>query len=567
VVPCGLVIFKEGEPMRKVLAILIILVWPLSAWAGVTYYVSNANPVGSDSDSGTSTSTPWLTINKVNTSTFSPGDSILFNRGCTWQEQLTVPASGSPGSPIAFGAYGSGSVPIFYGGLTIVSGSWVANDPVAGVYSWYYGNTYPNALWEDSVPAVYASSSSCTDGNWFIGPGLKIHYKPTSGTPANHTVEYAQWAGIDINLNSYITINELSFSKYYNGIISQPYVTADTSYITVSNCTFVNMPFGITISTNHTNASNISIFNNTLSYVGENIFVGAYNCEVLGGTLNNVMIYNNTLTYQAQCYGTNRNWFTSLGSFGDIEGIGVQNLTNSDIFGNTISGLGRGIYNYVCANSTTHDNNIYDNYISTQLTGLLLAGANAGTSYYNNNAYYNILYSCGALDSSTAAIYIGNVTSPTVMLYNHLYNNTIVTPMNSIYAGGTSVYWVVENNISYSPSSSHVIESSSAANISFNYNLYYPDSSTAFAVNGIGKTFAQWQALGFDANSATPANPLFINAETDFHLQSGSPAIGAGTDVGLTTDYAGNAVPSVPDIGAYQFLPALQPPNGLRLTK
>jgi hypothetical protein len=44
---------------------------------------------------------------------------------------------------------------------------------------------------------------------------------------------------------------------------------------------------------------------------------------------------------------------------------------------------------------------------------------------------------------------------------------------------------------------------------------------------------------------------------TDFHLQGGSPAINAGTDVSLTEDYEGVSVPysTVPCIGAYEGVP------------
>jgi hypothetical protein len=82
-----------------------------------TYYVAAA---GSDSNSGTSTSTPWQTVAKVNGATFSPGDSILFNRGDVWYgTALTVPSSGSSGSPITFGAYGSGANPILKGATNL----------------------------------------------------------------------------------------------------------------------------------------------------------------------------------------------------------------------------------------------------------------------------------------------------------------------------------------------------------------------------------------------------------------------------------------------------------------
>lgn len=75
-----------------------------------TYFVDATN--GSDLNDGLSSSAAWKTIAKVNSSTFSAGDNILFKKGEVWREQLTVPNSGAAGSPITFGAYGSGSNPI-----------------------------------------------------------------------------------------------------------------------------------------------------------------------------------------------------------------------------------------------------------------------------------------------------------------------------------------------------------------------------------------------------------------------------------------------------------------------
>ena len=76
------------------------------------YYVDATS--GSDASNGLSTAAAWKTINKVNGESFSADDFILFKRGETWREQLTVPSSGSDGSPITFGAYGTGNTPILY---------------------------------------------------------------------------------------------------------------------------------------------------------------------------------------------------------------------------------------------------------------------------------------------------------------------------------------------------------------------------------------------------------------------------------------------------------------------
>lgn len=49
-------------------------------------------------------------------------------------------------------------------------------------------------------------------------------------------------------------------------------------------------------------------------------------------------------------------------------------------------------------------------------------------------------------------------------------------------------------------------------------------------------------------------DPLFVST-SDFRLRAGSPCIDAGTDVGLTSDYAGVAIPlgMAPDIGAHEW--------------
>jgi hypothetical protein len=72
---------------------------------------------------------------------------------------------------------------------------------------------------------------------------------------------------------------------------------------------------------------------------------------------------------------------------------------------------------------------------------------------------------------------------------------------------------------------------------------------------------AQLQAEGAALNCFT-TDPGFVNAAGhDFHLQSTSPCINKGTNVGLTRDYEGNTVPqgTAPDIGTYEY-PGNTPP-------
>jgi hypothetical protein len=61
--------------------------------------------------------------------------------------------------------------------------------------------------------------------------------------------------------------------------------------------------------------------------------------------------------------------------------------------------------------------------------------------------------------------------------------------------------------------------------------------------------------VGYSLNSTEETiNPLFVSPTTDnFHSQSTSSARGAGINLGFSEDYAGEAVTSPLDVGAYQY--------------
>ena len=97
----------------KIGLIGVLLLLVISSFA-TTYYVDSS--AGLDSNTGTSTGTPWKTISKVNSFTFSAGDNVLFKRGSTWRETISlVPKSGSSGAYITYSAYGTGNKPLILG--------------------------------------------------------------------------------------------------------------------------------------------------------------------------------------------------------------------------------------------------------------------------------------------------------------------------------------------------------------------------------------------------------------------------------------------------------------------
>lgn len=86
-------------------------VWIAFPLAAATYYVS---PSGNDSANGTTTSTPWKTIAKVNSLNFAAGDSILFKGGATFFGSLYFDAAdaGVSLNRITVGSYEGGRATI-----------------------------------------------------------------------------------------------------------------------------------------------------------------------------------------------------------------------------------------------------------------------------------------------------------------------------------------------------------------------------------------------------------------------------------------------------------------------
>jgi parallel beta-helix repeat protein len=150
-------IFKVGA------CLLIFLIQHLFCYA-TTYYVS-AN--GDDFNNGTTESTAFQTINKINSITLQAGDQVLFRRGDVFRGQLDIAQSGELGNPIVIDAYGTGNKPT-------ISGSELVNDWI---------NTIGN-IWQSFFPmggsivtGVYSNSMALPLGRYpnFNEPNMGYH--------------------------------------------------------------------------------------------------------------------------------------------------------------------------------------------------------------------------------------------------------------------------------------------------------------------------------------------------------------------------------------------------------
>ncbi|WP_319480781.1 right-handed parallel beta-helix repeat-containing protein [uncultured Draconibacterium sp.] len=94
------------------LLIVITLNFITFSVGATNYYVSAS---GDDGNSGTSESMAWNSLAKVSSTTFKPGDQILFRKGDIFYGKLHLKGSGTSASPIKVGAYGSGAMPVITG--------------------------------------------------------------------------------------------------------------------------------------------------------------------------------------------------------------------------------------------------------------------------------------------------------------------------------------------------------------------------------------------------------------------------------------------------------------------
>lgn len=295
----------------------------------------------------------------------------------------------------------------------------------------------------------------------------------------------------------------------------------------------------------------------------------AYNCGDTGiyletsGTIKNCTVYDVGLLYT---------------DMGDKGGIGVQ-LGDVVVENNEVYNIGRidtntdfGISFWEPGQVTVRYNYVHDIYSGAIQ---IYSGGSGSVIAYNILEDYGKSEYSGSTSGKFSGIRISGTEGDSFRGAINLYNN--------IFTGGRwakgndqpALYisdpgydgTVVKNNIFFNNSGEDVIISSTAdtESVVFSNNNYYRNNYSSFY---------KWKGASYDSlidvrngiagqeSDSLSANPLFTNSSNgDFSLLSTSPAINAGTDVGLTLDYAGNTVPSgpAPDIGIYEFQDSTAP--------
>lgn len=564
--------FADIQNFLKVGAICAALMTVVVRSEASSYYVDYSS--GSDSNAGTSTGAAWqhcpgdpaATGNSAST-TPSGGDTVFFKGGVTYY--LTVPGinaqPGSPGSPVTYdgnsaGSWGSGRAIVTCATNSSLNGFYnnsgggghditIKNFDIGKLGG---GNYFP-ADTGSAVPDAPANGIWFTDAHRIIIDGCHLH-------------EIDYWENTkpaDIyNINGF-------------GIVLQN----NLGDILITNCEFTKVSKAVELGAT-VNATNIAVANCFFhDYIvwGIDFPANANNCL-------------RDQVYFHDCLYSNCDW-----AYDPVNWTGYINPHCDGIFDRTDTGITNWQDgNFICI----YNNTVFNTHGEiTGGTAWLYAELGPTVQVYNN-VFNGVKSSNGHID------YWCNYTYPPFRpmasnTVSHIVNNTFFgNYVNNLYIHGqngpskdqftwrTNNLLVVENNIFYDTqvgNGANCVMALALTNspdptkaIIFDYNLYGTFNTANLLVNV--NNFWPAGYLGLQYPSAAPPNnydglrsygwetnglktdPLFVSlSSSDLHLQTTSPAIGAGANLtslglpGLNEDKDGNPRPPIGPwtIGAY----------------
>lgn len=561
--------------MKYYLTILLFFI-SLCLIGQTTYYI---DPAGDDGTGDGSSGNPWKTFSKAVTEVTTAGDTIFVNPGTytsTAINNLSVGVS-------VIGGDGDRDVTILTSTLTNSGGD--------GIYN--------------SIIKIYGTPGSAGnhyfknltfDGNSEVMPcGIYMRYRNDVVIDNCKFIDFA-YSGIDAN-----------------GVVDT--YTEPDNYITgfeVKNCYFHNSS-GYP-STNAFGALEIGGMQGALIHDNEfiqpaytdrrrGILIKGVKCEHAG-----LKIYDNVIKKYCRNEDIGADDLPFAIELWDLRGgceiynneiIGAIDLVNIWSKDNTSLGyqFGAKVYdNYIGADtcqqeyypaimleSNIYDTEVYRNYCDHTGEAISFSSAAGWSDSYphtympftknNVKVYYNIFYSIGtSTPSDPEDAYLRGMSfgcSDSNHVWDSIFIENNIITNNSTYnttdyailmpEAGTITNFYVRNNI---------IMDMGIAVIRGQYGdggTYYNGISTDNLVvtNNIiyncGTNSYHWfdpydtYLTNFTWSDNIINTPDWVSEGTDFNLQPNSPAINAGIDVGLTTDYADNPIVGLPDIGAYEW--------------
>ncbi|MCP4914154.1 MAG: hypothetical protein GY909_13665 [Oligoflexia bacterium] len=535
---------------------------------------------GSDSNAGTTSCVPFKTISKLQSS-ITNGTTAYLKRGSSWNESLSF-----ANSNITITAYGSGSLPVFFGDEAISSWTNEGGNIYSKIMTLGTGEGLGNISKDGSMLSFVAWNSDFTttlgaaaNDSFSYNNSAKTLYIKSTNDPSSFSYRYSKlMTGISVSSASNVNISYIKVKGYsFHGVefknctncnISNSELTqiggatigslyagngveygstsssGTASSLTISEI-FDSCFSPQTYSSNQT-ITGITIKDSTLSkcgFAGVEISVLS-NGGTTGSTISNTTVENVTISDCGKGWSGRR--YNTEG-----HGIRVQAdntagvITNTQIKRVTVSNsAGDGIkVNGDTSTTTIHRAKIYNgsgygiNFLDTVKTTPKLV---LTSSLIHNNSNYGLTFNCPSCQGLN-------------IYQNTFYKNTTI----NLAIFGQSNEAIIKNNIFHSDGAmTDVFVNSTLVGGNVNYNCYedgtnmigYNSStySTVTAFNGAQSFEANGTGAG-NINMTNPSSGAFTLLTT-----SSCKTLGDNT-VSVTEDYFGSTFSNPPSSGAHQF--------------
>ena len=529
--------------MKMAVRLLIFAVLSFSplvcavASAANIYYVI---PRGDDAKDGMSAASAWKTCGKINKTNFEPGDTILFERGGEWREQLCVSSSGVPDKPVTFDAFGTGPKPKFFGSDVVPNNAFIALG--GGKYSFkmpvktdavLQDHEFIPSTWDKSAVTVTLSSTdpgtngrlytACTRGNVIYAANKKhivlrnLIADETAGQLDDGTI---QGYGIRIERCTNVLLENCEAyrcGRHHFGAIN---TTGFIGRHLHAAYAMPNMPGGNTF---------------YVAYADEGAPAGICTGEWDGLSADHMEDGKNGLCPFFISHGPKQGalLISNADSVSKLSFMSAPVTIKGGVIRGTgsIENFGAGI---LIDGVTLLDNAAVDQWASDGMIQNCV-----GNSTPTNN---------GPTGYSTA-ILLRDKARNNVVRFNTLVSRRFACL--TILAQDSATQWF--GNIMISENSNTVSCDHIPAGKEIDYNFYSPNHTIC------GQAFASWQAKGFDTHSLNgTGDPKFVDAaKGDFHLQAGSPCLGAAKtnkERIAPKDFTGTTRPKSqsPNMGAFE---------------
>lgn len=554
------------------------------------YYVDSVG--GNDSNDGTSESSPWRTIAKVNAGSFAPGDHILFKRGDVWRELLAISSSGQEGNPIVIDAYGSGAAPIVSGADFVPQSAWkLCSDCQKNVWQANV-STQPNIVMFNGASGNGKSSLGelATAGDWYWDSG--VLYVWCSANPGSSYTSPGVEAGdrilvIDLSALAYVTVQNLQLDGG-NGVPTNALVYAHEQngvppHDLVLNNLVLNNGAGHGVHLEDCNNCEIqglsisSVATDGISLVSLDTAHPITSGSITGNTVT-TSHHDGIATYGCAVGGNCQGFDFPGGIFisgvtisgntvhDNGEGIYLQWTNHSSVVSNTVyhntdttnsAAEGGGIELEASSNNVVQKNLIYSNRGNgTELSNDEGAGS-ALTGASNNTIQYNAVHDNGNHGLFTNAVPTQNNQFLYNLVWNHpngecfiangvghsflgnvCWNNSTGIDLYTSSSTPVTANITIKNNIIANSITRavHIESGVSTSTVVFDHNNYDFGSGAEFLLFNTPCDFAAWQSSnGYDSHSFV-GNPQFVSSTPaspgDFVIQPSSPDVGTGAVLG-----------------------------------